>query len=95
MKRLGEERFKGLRSGVLGVSCSLLYLETGHAVQYIADNQPEETPISTTIVFEGSNVIEKIKKMVTSGHAMSPLPKCLVELYNSSMNYIEIVQQEN
>ncbi|CAG8443753.1 23676_t:CDS:2 [Dentiscutata erythropus] len=59
------------------------------------DNQPEETPISTTIVFKGSNVIEGIKKMVTSGYAVSPLPKFLVELHSNSKNYIEVVQQED
>ncbi|CAG8519812.1 3862_t:CDS:2, partial [Dentiscutata heterogama] len=59
------------------------------------DNQPEETPILTTIEFEGSNVIEGIKKMMTSGYAMSPLPKFLVEIYSNSKNYIEAVQQEN
>ncbi|RIB31029.1 hypothetical protein C2G38_2052286 [Gigaspora rosea] len=55
----------------------------------------EESPISTTVVFEGSNVIEGVKKMVTSGYVIPPLPKFLVELHSSSKNYIEVVQQEN
>ncbi|RIB13986.1 hypothetical protein C2G38_2097075 [Gigaspora rosea] len=53
------------------------------------------SPISTTVVFEGSNVIEGVKKMVTSGYAILPLPKFLVELHSSSKNYIEVIQQEN
>ncbi|CAG8618598.1 23151_t:CDS:2 [Gigaspora rosea] len=54
-----------------------------------------KSPISTTVVFEGSNVIEGVKKMVTSGYAILPLPKFLVELHSSSKNYIEVIQQEN
>ncbi|CAG8584963.1 5457_t:CDS:2 [Cetraspora pellucida] len=60
-----------------------------------ADNQLEEESISTTVVFEGSNVIEGIKKMVTSGLAVSPLPKFLLELHSNSKNYIEVIEQEN
>ncbi|KAF0532165.1 centromere protein N-like [Gigaspora margarita] len=59
------------------------------------DDHLEEPPISTTVVFEGSNVIEGVKKMVTSGYVIPPLPKFLVELHSSSKNYIEVVQQEN
>ncbi|RIA98692.1 centromere protein Chl4/mis15/CENP-N [Glomus cerebriforme] len=53
-------------------------------------NNDQSIPLSTTVLFEGTNVIEGIKKMVMAGIAEPPLPAYLVDIHSNGKNYIEV-----
>jgi len=53
-------------------------------------NNDQSIPLSTTILFEGTNVIEGIKKMVMAGIAEPPLPAYLADIHSNGKNYIEV-----
>jgi hypothetical protein len=43
-----------------------------------------------TVLFEGTNVIEGIKKMIMAGIAEPPLPAYLADIHSNGKNYIEV-----
>jgi len=47
-------------------------------------------PITTTIRFEGTNVIEGIKKMIPLEIAKRPLPTFMSNLHSLAKNYLEV-----
>jgi hypothetical protein len=53
-------------------------------------NDDQSTPISMTVLFEGTNVIEGIKKMIMAGIAEPPLPAYLADIHSNGKNYIEV-----
>ena len=51
--------------------------------------------LSMTVLFEGTNVIEGIKKMVMAGIAEPSLPAYLADIHSSGKNYIEVGENDN
>jgi hypothetical protein len=47
------------------------------------------------VLFEGTNVIEGIKKMVIAGIAEPSLPTYLANIHSNGKNYIEVDDNDN
>ncbi|CAG8564114.1 21_t:CDS:2 [Funneliformis mosseae] len=54
------------------------------------DQMNDSMSLSATVLFEGTNVIEGLKKMITAGIAEPPLPAYLADLHSNGKNYIEV-----
>ncbi|CAB4406419.1 unnamed protein product [Rhizophagus irregularis] len=57
---------------------------------HTSNNDDQSTPLSMTVLFEGTNVIEGIKKMIMAGIAEPPLPAYLADIHSNGRNYIEV-----